>query len=107
MGYPRMLRLRQRFDAPRIDDIPGEAGELSGLFVRESKGLLELQQPAGGQVDTQLLGCPQEVVFLLGQGGSREEASRLVERQTQPLLIATLGAIIILAIYRAIAAPRA
>ncbi|HUE29595.1 MAG TPA: lactate racemase domain-containing protein, partial [Verrucomicrobiae bacterium] len=35
MGYPRMLEVRQRFDAPRVDDVAGTvAGELARIGVR-------------------------------------------------------------------------
>ena len=35
MGYPRMLEVRQRFDAPRVDDVAGTvAAELARIGVR-------------------------------------------------------------------------
>jgi len=39
MGYPRMLEVRQRFDAPRVDDVAGTvAAELERIGVRGSIG---------------------------------------------------------------------
>jgi hypothetical protein len=36
MAFPKMLRLRQKFDCPRVDDIPGEVAEqLAALKLHE------------------------------------------------------------------------
>jgi len=73
MGYPRMLEVRQRFDAPRVDDVAGTvAAELERIGVRGSIGPGETVAVAvGSRGITNLALVVRTLVAVLKEAGAR------------------------------------
>lgn len=92
MAYPRMLRVRQTFDAPRIDDIPGEVDQqLATLKLGEqlkpgetvavtvgSRGIANIAEIIKATVDhVKTLGATPFLVPSMGShGGGTAEGQR-------------------------------
>ena len=73
MGYPRMLEVRQRFDAPRVDDVAGTvAAQLERIGVRGSIRRGETVAIAvGSRGITNLALVVRTLVALLKEAGAR------------------------------------
>src|SRR5947199_9423539 len=73
MGYPRMLEVRQRFDAPRVDDVAGTvAAELDRIGVRGSIRPGETVAVAvGSRGITNLALVVRTLVAVLKEAGAR------------------------------------
>lgn len=92
MPYPRMLRLRQKFDFPRVDDIPGEVEEqLASLRLTEkvrpgqsvavtagSRGIANIAQITKAIVDhlKRIRAVPFVVPAMGSHGGGTAEGQR-------------------------------
>src|SRR5439155_1460845 len=73
MGYPRMLEVRQRFDAPRVDDVAGTvAAQLERIGVRGSIRRGETVAVAvGSRGITNLALVVRTLVAVLKEAGAR------------------------------------